>query len=254
MGSSDFNLADLVVQIDLPGDTSDIVSPTGQFAGDILSRQEGLWVEWPLSPAIRNQMEGGYTVRLDPQDSITETNEDNNAITVPGGKTLRVVWNGVYMRWYPDSILYERPNYGRWPANDYEVWVELSAQSESTTRQLQSWHYEGETQGDTHKFIPQNGWDASRFTTDVYLSGEENLVVSVRGEQGGESMGSATGLFEPDRNWVNLGLINPSASCRPADDQSGGDYIQISPSNRSWGLRCGYWYVYINRCEVNTQP
>jgi hypothetical protein len=250
VGRSDFNLADLVVQIDLPGDHDDIVSPAGQFAGNVLQRQEGMWLEWPLSPEIRERMEDGYTVRLDPLNEITETDEDNNAIEVLGGKTLRVVWNGVYIRWYPDSILYECPKYGRWGTNDYEVWVSLSAQTELNTRSLVSWHYEGETQGDTHQFIPRYGWDADRFTTDMYLSGEENLVVSVRGEQERENMGSATGYFEPDRNWVNLDPIHASGFCAPDDDLSGGESIQIYPTNRNWGFRCGSWYVYINRCEV----
>ena len=252
LGTSDVNLADLVVGIDVPGSTNDFNSPDGLFAGEILERENGIWLDWTLTPEQRALMNDGYTVQLDPMDTITETDEDNNDFEVPGGENIRLVWNGVYMRWYPDSILHECPNYGRWAGHDYDVWVDVFVRSEYSNQRIVSWHYEGETHGDTTQFIPIYGWDADRYTTDLYVHGEESIVVDVRGEQERESLGSTTGYYEPDMNWRIMGnRLSSAGRCVTDDPLDGGDYIQISPSNRSWGLMCGSWYVYINRCTFN---
>ncbi|MFN2145986.1 MAG: hypothetical protein ACK2T7_11595, partial [Anaerolineales bacterium] len=250
VGNSDVNLADLVVGIDVPGTENDFNSPPGLFAGDILRRENGIWLEWALTPEQRAVMFDGYTVRLDPEDNITETDEDNNDFEVPGGKNIQLVWNGIYMRWYPDSILHECPNYGRWAGHDFEIWVDVYARSEYSNLHLESWHFEGETHGDDTWYLPDfgYGWNRENYASNFYVNGEESIIVEVRGEQERESLGSATGILEPERDWWITRDITTGGLCTP---ESGyGTTIHISPSNRGWGLMCGTWSIYVNTCEV----
>jgi hypothetical protein len=254
LGTSALDLANLLVGIDIKDSDRDIISPVGTFAGQILENGDGIWLEWPLAASIHEELEAGYTVTLDPLDDIAERDEDNNSIEVPQGKDIRLVWNGVFIRWYPDSILYECPAYGRWGDNDYEVWVDVYARSEFSNRHIVSWNYEGsvDSWNEAFRFIPSTGWDADSYTMDFFIQGEEDIVVEVRGEQERESMGSGSENYESNMNWRTMGTIAPDQRCTPESESSGGDHIQIYPTNRNWGFMCGSWSVYINRCWITT--
>ena len=46
-----------------------------------------------LEAGQRERIRGGYTVAVDPNNTIAETNEDNNEFSVPGSTRLRLVWS-----------------------------------------------------------------------------------------------------------------------------------------------------------------
>jgi len=50
-------------------------------------------LDWPLSDIERGRMHGGYTITVDPNNDVAETNDDNNSYELPGSTRLRLVWS-----------------------------------------------------------------------------------------------------------------------------------------------------------------
>jgi hypothetical protein len=191
----------------------------------------------------------GYTVVVDPTDDFSETDESNNTYSIPGGANLRITWDGMYLRWYPHLVVHTCPNYGRFSANDTDVWVDIYARSEYSDVRQDTWHWSGEIASDGRLYSPgYHGWERIPETTEFFIEPEQNLVIRIRGEQDGESMGSGTAIFENIRNWEVDRLIPTGSVCDDYDLREMGRELEAWPSGtNSW---CGSWSVYVNICEI----
>jgi hypothetical protein len=222
-----------------------------QFGHDLLDYNDSAWVEWTLRPGQRERLLDGYTITLDPEDDIVEIDETNNTFTMEGGTNMRVAWDGIQARWYP-SWLQDCTNDGAWAANDIEVWVDIYARTELSSRHLGSWFWEGSI-SDSYRiseYNPNYAWNTQNNLIDFYIHGEENLVFELRGEQDNDSMGSAVGTFYNWENWEIMETINSSPQeCDEGESRDMGYDLTAYPPNSSWSY-CGGWSIYVNICEV----
>jgi hypothetical protein len=185
---------------------------------------------------------------------FVETDETNNSYSVSPGKDIRVAWDGIYARWYP-NILQECNNWGRWANNDIEVWVEVYARNEANNRHIGSWHWEGDIGGtyDIAEYTGYYPWDTSNHLIDFFINGDENLAFEIRGEQDNDSMGSATGTFFHWSDWDIMKSVGEALNdCDETDNINMGYRILAYPGNSRWSY-CGGWGIYVNICEVNMQ-
>jgi len=67
----------------------------GEHASISLGPWETTVLNMTAAESIHSQWSDGYVVRVDPHDLITESNNDNNSYTVPGGARLRLVWTHI---------------------------------------------------------------------------------------------------------------------------------------------------------------
>jgi hypothetical protein len=255
VGTSDFDLGSLAISIDPEESDLLLFSYPGQFDQGTLPTGGDIWLEWQLRSGQWEMMSGGYNVRLDPNNRVLETNEDNNSLYRRGGATLQVMLDGMALNWYPNWIQSRAEssrchNYGRWAANSTEVWVDVSARSDSSNRYLTSWHWSGEVGGFDSFFQPPD-WEPWSHVVESYLEGDESLTFDIRGEQSGYSMGSQTYYFPPDLNWLSMETIEPGDECdweQPYLTQ--GIRIVTRPTRSIW-YNCGdTWSIYINVCIV----
>jgi hypothetical protein len=248
VGSSAVNIRDVTLRIEPDSGTPYIYGPN-MHPYIILERTEATWVEWTLRPEQRERLLDGYTVVVDPDNDYVEIDETNNSYAMPGGTDLRVAWDGMFLRWYP-NILQDCTNDGAWASNDVEIWVDLYARTPQSSRHIEGWHWEGWVSDEDLHHGGTRNWSPVSHVVDFYIYGEENLEIEIRGEQDGDSMGSGTGIFEPYRNWNIMRTINADRICDETDTRNDkGHYIEAWPSgNWSW---CGGWKVYVNICEIN---
>ncbi len=255
-GSSDFDVRDLMIKIE-SSSTSDEHQVGPDFFGDtVIRRGSDMWFEIPIRPSTRAWMDDGYTVIIDPDDWVSETNEDNNELEIRGGETVRVVWSGMNLKWYPNSFQ-ECTNYGRWNSNSVDVNVSVNASSDYSNQRITSWSWNGRV-SESDLYLPAeshsgNTWNPESHTTEFFIRGEEDIVISVNGEQSTHSMGSSTGTFSSDVNWLAINHITPSGAClaRNSDgDLLRGISISVSPTYRNFSGCMNPWVVYINVCTV----
>jgi hypothetical protein len=247
IGSSAVNLRDVTLRIEPESGRPYIYGPN-LHPNIVLERTEAAWLEWDIRPEQRERLLDGYTVVLDPDDDYVETDEDNNSYAMPSGKNIRVAWDGMDLRWYP-NWLQDCTNDGAWNSNDVEVWVDVYARTEHSSRHHAGWHWEGWVADEDLHHGGTRNWSPASHVVDFYINGEETLEIEIRGEQDNDSMGSATGIFEPYRNWEIMSSINADRICDERDLRlDKGHPITAYPSgNWSW---CGGWDVYVNICEI----
>jgi hypothetical protein len=253
--SNQFDIYDLTVRLEPESGIPYIYSNPHQFGHEILDPIDSTWIEWTLRPGVRERLLDGYTITLDPEDDIVEIDETNNSFEVQGGTNLRVTWDGIQTRWYPNR-LQDCTNDGAWANNDIEVWVNVYARTELSNRHLGSWHWEGSI-SDSYtiaEHLSRHAWNTQNNRIDFYINGEEDLVFELRGEQDNDSMGSAVGTFYNWENWEIMRTINAStADCDESEDRDMGYLVTAWPPNFSWSY-CGGWSIYVNICEVWERP
>jgi hypothetical protein len=248
LGSSDVNIGDIDLRIDPTAEGFNMSGPNNRVL-QTLRRAEAAWIEWTLRPEMREQMLNGYTLIVDPDNNIYESDESNNTYEVPGGAMLKVAWDAMRLRWYPNG-LQECPNYGRWATNPVDVWVDVYKVSEYTNERQVRWHWEGRTEGDDVMYVPgYHGWERTPYTTVFFIQPEEDMEIRVHGEQSTHSMGAITAVFEAERNWEITDMILAEDDwCDEGDLRDRGRGISIYPSGDwSW---CGGWDIWVNICEV----
>ncbi|MBT3241391.1 MAG: hypothetical protein HON98_08520 [Chloroflexi bacterium] len=256
-GSSDFDVRDLMIKID-SSTTSDEYRVGPDFFGETEIRRGGdMWFEIPVNAAARTWMDEGYTVIIDPEDWVYETNEDNNELEIRGGETVRVVWSGMHLKWYPTNALQECTNYGRWNSNSVDVNVSVNASSAYSDQRITSWSWDGRV-NESDLYLPAEmhsrySWDSNARVAEFFIRGEEDIVISVNGEQGTHSMGSSTGTFSSDVNWLAINHITPAGSCLARNSDGyllRGIPISVSPTYHRFSGCMNSWVVYINVCTI----
>jgi hypothetical protein len=256
VGTSDFDVRDLTIKIESTT-TSDEHTVGPDFFGDAVIRRGGdMWFEIPIRPSTRAWMDEGYSVIVDPDDWVYETNEDNNVFEVRGGETVRVVWFGMYLKWYPNA-LQDCTNDGAWRSNPVEVDINVDVGSDTSDQRITSWSWDGRVlDEDLHlppEINPGYTWNPDAHTVDFFVRGEEDIYISVSGEQSTHSMGSTTATFSSELNWLAVNDIPPSSLCRSTDED--GDYlrgipIQVYPTRRTFAACVNPWIIYIHLCTV----
>ena len=243
-----FDIYNLNIRIEPEGETIFIYSNPHEFGHHLMDQIDSYWIEWSLTEGERQRMQNGYTVTLDPENHVTEVDEDNNSMSVVGGKTLRVTWDGMYLHWYP-SWYQDCTNDGAYSLTKREeVWVDIYLRSPETNDHVGNWYWENRI-GDTRAFNENWGWDNQAHQVDFYISGEQDLIVNIRGEQNNDSTGSASAIFEASRDWDIMQSITPGGICDEEDNEDWGYSITAYPPDSSWSW-CGGWSVYVNICEI----
>jgi len=253
--SSQVDVYDLTVRLEPDSGIPYVYSYPHQFGHDVLEHHDSTWIEWSLRPGVRERLLDGYTITLDPEDELVEIDETNNSFSVEGGKDMRVAWDGIQTRWYP-NWLQDCTNDGAWANNDIEVWVNVYARTELSNRHLGSWFWEGSIH-DSYtiaEHYSRHAWNTQNNMIDFYINGEEDLVFELRGEQDNDSMGSAVGTFYNWENWEIMKTVNASsADCDEYENRDMGYLVTAWPSNFSWSM-CGGWSINVNICELTGAP
>jgi hypothetical protein len=262
MGTSDFDVADLMIKIESTT-TTDEHTLGPDFFGDAVIRRGGdMWFEIPIRPSTRAWMDHGYTVIIDPEDMVHETNEDNNQFEIRGGEIVRVVWNGMYLKWYPNR-LQDCTNDGAWRSNPVEVNVSVNVRTDYSDQRITSWSWDGRVYDedvhlDEDLYLGYSGypWNPESRQAEFFVRGEEDIHISVSGEQSTHSMGSATGILYSEMNWfAPIRKIQSGSACVVTDmgEYSRGRGIPISvfPTRDTFAGCRNPWLVYIAVCTVS---
>lgn len=259
--SSQVDVYDLTVRLEPDSGTPHIYSNPRQFRHDVLEHHDSTWIEWPLTSEEREQLLGGYTITLDPDNDIAELDETNNSYHVQGGKNLRVTWDGIEALWYPTRWYHSCNSYDR-SAHDTSVWVDVIARTELGDRLLDTWSWGGSISGNYRidEESSSHSWNTQNYMTDFYIHGEENLVFYLRGNQEGERIGTSERFFYNFNDWRIMEVIPASAAdCdQPRLDDSGyccnvGYGVTTRPSDPDQAS-CGEWGIYVNICELTGEP
>lgn len=124
-----------------------------------------------LEAGQRERMRGGYTVAVDPNNTIAETNEDNNEFSVPGSTRLRLVWSSGW------SSFCVSGNYLAGGKNTWDMRMHAVVTGAGGNRGIVSWNGpEFETSYATHS----EPWCKSPpFVSEWFdVAGDEELDVS----------------------------------------------------------------------------
>jgi hypothetical protein len=258
--SSQVDVYDLTVRLEPDSGAPHIDSIPRLFRHDVLEHHDSTWIEWPLTSEQRERLQDGYTITLDPENDMVEIDESNNSYHVEGGKNLRVTWDGIEARWYPTKWYHSCSSYDR-SAHDTVVWVDVIARTELSDRALGSWAWDGSIGGDYRidEASSRHSWNTQNYMSDFYINGEEDLVIYLRGNQEGERIGASERYFYNFNDWRIMEVIPASAAdCdEPRLDDSGysnvGYSVTARPSDPEQSS-CGEWGVYVNICEVRSEP
>jgi hypothetical protein len=198
---------------------------------------------------IHSQWSEGYVVRVDPDDLVAESNNENNSYTVPGGTRLQLAW------FYIEAP-YEARN---------RVDFEMSAfiVSAGARRQVADWHitqdidwgscFDQATEGG---FCVRGFTPVSPFSTGWFnIAGDEALEINVfigherpvRDDFGHTFTWLAAGeTYGVEDGWGAA----TTRDCRVAGEVHGwdlGHFWMWSPVSRSWYEP--RWYVSFNLCR-----
>lgn len=200
-------------------------------------RQERFYEFGGVTETIRERMRQGYSVVVNPDATIVESNLDNNSFNVGGGQRLWVYWYGI---WSPYSL-----------RNQVEYDFDAFIVSGSARRQVADWHI-GQDIDWGSCFSPRycvrtfsdNQHDTYWF--DIY--GDEHLEVLARvthpGGYAGEWPGSD--IFGPSENWGGGPPFNYGCS-----------YSHTGPGSHTWHLGShegNNWSIVFHICQQDLAP
>ena len=186
--------------------------------------QERIFVIERVSETIREQMAQGYSVVINPEHIVPESNYDNNLFDVPAGKNLSVYWWGI---WAPESFRDDA-------AYDLTAFVV----SGGAMRQVVNWHIGqdvdwGSCFTDSYciRLFPQSEYASGRFM--VY--GDEHFLIRATASNPGTLWSDMTGsaTYGPAVYWGSSPEFN--YECRNPQDSAGKyQWILGSTSSNSW--------------------
>ncbi len=166
----------------------------------------------------------------------------------------------MYLKWYPNS-LQDCSNDGAWRSNPVDVDINVNVISETSNQSITSWSWDGRVYDedlhldeDLYLGYSEYPWNPDTHVTEFFVRGEEDIYISVSGEQSTHGMGSATGVFSSELNWLAVDHnILPGGFCRARDadgDLWRGIPIDIYPTRSTFAGCVNPWIIYINVCTV----
>ena len=185
-----------------------------------LKPYESIELEWPgIGVEQRILMNRGYSVELDPLESIPELDESNNLYSVPAAVRMRLVWYVVNSSYYPFAL-------GRSPQQQ-AFSMQVYTGCTDCKQALFEWTF-GPLQVEEGY---GNQWLLDGYTREFEIAGDENLYLAIGGEvtyrNNEESLGTLLYVFEPDEGW------NAAEKCLPGDIDS--EHIwTVYPSQSLW--------------------
>jgi hypothetical protein len=198
---------------------------------------------WPGSQLERDSMDEGYTITVDPNEHIFESDEENNDFTVRSGARLRVDWRGAHLVWYPTLSVDDCGDYHiRNTDQEQTVYVNVAARNAISNRSIASWTT---TQAFRWPGFHNVEWEQGTYRAEFDIAGEEQLVIDVSGELSNDSMGSGTVVFLPEDNWSAAVALPTSISC-----SEGTQVIGLTPTENGW-FACGGWSVTLEICDLH---
>jgi LysM repeat protein len=199
----------------------------------------------------RARMMGGYTVAVDPIDSIAETDEDNNEYVVSAGARLRLVWWQITTHYYPYRRRSDSPQEqtfqvsvlaGRCPSCRYVAnWTAGPFEIE---RGMEGGPWDGMLAGAQHF---GSGTDAVEFE----IAGDEPLMVNaqlnMKYRTHTEIIGWGGVTLTAEDDWGVGGTISEDEQCGWAIGHIG-QWLYVQP-HEPW-QSCGDWGVQLRICRV----
>ena len=131
---------------------------------------DSIIVPWPLSETERTQLAGGYTVTVNSDQAIYETNPDNNAHTVTASTILKIAWRQAGA-WFCSTA---RQWWGNFD-NHWYFYFDAQLLSSGVPEVIASWHYADlEIDVDDHL----EAWCTTDYISDWFeVGGDEELTV-----------------------------------------------------------------------------
>jgi hypothetical protein len=242
-GEGDLENRDLGVRIDM-ADGSYFAAPASWWSDFSLDQYQRASLAWTgIGPDQRERMRGGYTVVLDPEDTIAETNGGNNTYEVRATSEV-VVWVNAFMTQYYD-IQYRRS------PQDHTYYMDLDQKTTPPYRLLARGTY-GPTEIDDDAWRPHSvGINVQEFY-QFELAGDENLTVFFSGDiedTGIYWLGSAEQVFTPEENWGATETISWYEHCSASGRREDQHYWYVYPEEYAL-RRTGPWGVLFNICIV----
>ena len=200
-------------------------------------------LEWPeVNEGMRETMREGYTVILDPNDRIAETDETNNQYVVPAAARLRFAWTELNTRYYPLRPRSDSPQ-------EQTFSMEISAVPMSSQgRQIAAW---------THgPFEVEHGCRVTQHRAgevEFEIAGDEVLTVFANANmkyQLAQRYLSWTALsFSPEDEWGVGATISEDEECGGPGWTDRGYQAMGTRPPYPW-QSCGPWYVWFVICRV----
>ncbi len=170
----------------------------GDFPGINLQSHEAVTLPiGGVSDGWRNAVQTGYSVVVNPQGMISESDSTNNTYEVAAGARMKVAWVGV-----------EAPNSSR--HNNLAFRLEVNIVSGETRRQVAQWSRENFDQDSDWDGCTYRGTchvnfmdgDVPQITSDQFLIlGDEQLEITARVTEGQLIMGQDTALYTKAAGW-----------------------------------------------------
>lgn len=104
------------------------------FPGFSMGVVETTILGWPMNESERAALAGGYTIMVNADQSILETDPDNNSYIVEGSTMIRIAWRGVYVRFCSTAYQWWGDFDNKWT---FVFWSNIKAGHES--RSIASW-------------------------------------------------------------------------------------------------------------------
>lgn len=228
---------DLLVRF---SDGDEIRAPTSWW-GDTTMWPRGITnLEWPppaTEPSLdQSQLAEGYTVVLDPDDTISESDDDNNSFDVYTGAWLRVMWSHI-----------EAPYSAR---NTVEFNFDVEILSGSGSRSIADWYVEQDIDWTSdcdrlHDYTACSkslGYDTGWF----YVAGDETLRIDSSASHPGTLSyrgGRHVWRFRAEDGWDGPQDVTDAGYCgdQPINRRDWAfDQVPIGVNTVNWGV--GFYY------------
>lgn len=197
---------------------------------------------WPGSQLDREKMAEGYTLTVDPNEDIFESDEGNNDFQVLPGARLRVHWSEAYLVWYPTMLIDDCSDWRiREIPQEQTVYVDVSARTPRSTRSIVSWATTQDVRWPGHEDVE---WEPGTYAAEFDIAGAEQLIIDVSGELSNDSIGAETAIFLPEEDWSAASVSSSAIDC-----PSGSQLIRLSPTETRWFV-CGSWSVTVEICQI----
>jgi hypothetical protein len=231
---------DLNLKIDFPAG-SPFAGPSEEWSDMSIDPLHTYVAEWPM--AGREYMLDGYTVTVDPDDHIAESDETNNSYDVPGSTRLHLRWSSIWMTEWRVP--------GRVPfAGDIEYYFNSWIETGGWSRPVSYWWI-----GPDHPCVvsPRNGEFGVMIAicgqphyTDFDIAGDETLVVNVNGEVEGPFLdrpvyflGNGVAHFDSEE-WATV-----EACPGPGIEYEPSHWISVYPTDVIGGWTTYFWICRI---------
>ena len=236
----------------------------GEYLGELfrnisLDGYDEIELEWSgIGDADRQRMMAGYTVTVDPDNRIVESDDDNNDYVVDAGAKLRLLWRQVNTRYYPYRASSESDQEQKFWMFAYTLprgaYYDASFGSFlASVESVAEWSF-GHIDVE-HGFAPIHiVYDETEF----WIGGDQDLIVSTRGEMDyrayhENNIGKDWIVLTPYHDWGTTLTIPEGQTCADAYDRApissvASHWIHVQPPE-PWH-HCPQWMVSFVVCKV----